>query len=91
MITCKHHDKFLDDYLAGRLGKFKTFAFHAHMVLCPPCKVYLEEYRRAVEAARTQGTYTPPPQPIPKELAEAIVKVMAESDPHQADRSNPGS
>ena len=71
MLTCKHWDKFIDDYLSGRLGRLKRFLFRVHMVLCPPCKRYLDEYRRTLDAAHVQKELDVE-APLPAEMAESL-------------------
>lgn len=80
IITCRHFDKFLDDYIARRLGLLTRMQFHAHMVVCPPCRRYLDDYRRTVEAAHKLGEAPPPPAPMPPELAESIASFLARQD-----------
>lgn len=81
MLTCKHWDKFIDDYLSGRLGPFKSFIFRAHMKLCPPCKRYLDEYQRALHAAHAAAEVDRSHlAPLPPALAESIAKCMREVD-----------
>ena len=78
MLTCKHWDKFIDDYLAGRLGPVKRFIFRVHFILCPPCKRYLDEYRRTLEVAHAQGSRQEQVTPLSPALAEAIAKKACE-------------
>lgn len=85
MVTCKHFDKLLDDYLAGRLGRVRSFVFRVHMALCPPCKRYLEEYRKTVDAAH-QCQHDAAPQPIPSEMADSIAKKMCQPPQSESDR-----
>lgn len=84
IITCKHLDSFLDDYLAGRLGRFKRWQFKVHLFLCPPCKRYLDQYRRCVDAAKRTSTVTDKCAPLPSELADSIARCMAK---HRAESS----
>ncbi len=76
MVTCKHFDKLLDDYLAGRLGKVRSFVFRMHMALCPPCKRYLDDYRKVVDAARDQCKHETSSSPMSSDIAEAISRAM---------------
>lgn len=80
MFTCKWFDKLLDDHLAGKLGKFRTFVFRMHMKLCPPCQKYLDEYHRTVKAAHEQHDCAQHAQPLPRDLAERIGREI-ENDP----------
>lgn len=84
MLTCKHWDKFIDDYLAGRLGRVKSFIFRVHMTLCPPCKRYLDEYQRTLDAAHRAAEIDPASlAPLPPALAESITKCMCEAEKSQ--------
>lgn len=76
IITCKHLDSFLDDYLAGRLSRFKRWQFRIHLFLCPPCKRYLMQYQRCVEAAKRCGSEPREAAPIPADLADSIAQGM---------------
>ena len=80
IVTCKHFDTFLDDYLAGRLSPFTRLQFRAHLVLCPQCRKYLDQYRRAILAAQDQTNIDEPAIPIPDELIETISKLMAHEE-----------
>jgi hypothetical protein len=81
MLTCRHWDKFIDDYLSGRLSRLKRFIFCAHMVLCPPCKRYLDEYARTLEATRRQAQADDAATtPLPTGLAESLTKCMCQPD-----------
>lgn len=79
MFTCRQWDKRIDDYVAGRMGPMRRFIFRVHFILCPPCKKYLDEYRRTLEAAHRQAEMdaTAPP-PLPPALAESLVKSLCE-------------
>ncbi len=80
IVTCKHLDSFLDDYLAGRLVWWTRLQFQVHLTLCPPCKVYLDQYRRTVEAAHALSAPEPPATPMPPELAESITRLMCTAE-----------
>jgi hypothetical protein len=84
MVTCKQWDKFIDDYLAGRLGPFKRLIFRLHFVLCPPCKRYLEEYRRTLAATRREAAADEAEvTPLPTAMAETITRRMCEQQGDQ--------
>ena len=85
MLTCRHWDKFIDEYLSGRLGRIKRFFFRVHLVLCPPCKRYLDEYRRALDAARQQAKLEAgSTAPLPAGLAETLTKCMCRPQDDQS-------
>jgi anti-sigma factor RsiW len=40
----------LSDYLDGLLPEAEQRAIEAHLQLCPPCLIYMEQFRRVKEA-----------------------------------------
>lgn len=77
MITCKHLIDTLDEYLSGTLPEAARSSLDQHFAACPPCRAYVDQYRKTVEAlkaARTSvemtgaGALTLPP-----ELVKAIL------------------
>lgn len=79
MFTCKWFDKLVDDHLAGRLGKLRTLAFRLHMTICPPCRKYLNDYQRTVDAAHQQKQDPSQPPPLETDQVETIARKMDEN------------
>lgn len=76
MFSCKHLDTFLDDYLAGRLHWAVRVRFRAHLMLCPPCRRYLDQYKRTMEATRHAGTAPVEQSPMPATMVRDIASIM---------------
>ncbi len=52
MITCKECIEFLDDYIAGDVSPAALENFEKHLALCPPCRDFIESYRKTIEETR---------------------------------------
>ena len=76
-ITCRELIDFLEDYRTGALPDEQRRVFEEHLVVCPPCKDYLDSYettirlgRQALECEDDDG---PPPEEVPQRLIDAIL------------------
>lgn len=52
MISCKECIEFLDDYLAGEVPPSVLENFEKHLSLCPPCRDFIDSYRKTIEVTR---------------------------------------
>jgi anti-sigma factor RsiW len=71
-LTCREVTDFLGAYLAGELRAKQRGAFEAHLVVCPDCRTYLEQYeqtRRLARASRGDAVEAG----VPEELVAAIL------------------
>ncbi|MGD9695246.1 MAG: anti-sigma factor [Thermoleophilia bacterium] len=49
-ITCRELVELVTDHLEGRLPKPERERFEDHLVLCPPCRTYVEQMRATLRA-----------------------------------------
>jgi anti-sigma factor RsiW len=75
MMTCRELAEFLMRYLDEELPGAQRNEFDAHMDECPPCRVYLEQYRQTVRACKAafQEPDAPVPEEVPPRLVEAVL------------------
>ena len=68
-------DEFLSEYVEQKLSFGERLILRLHLLHCPPCRRYLDSYRRTLALAKTHGADTPPPKPsdLPDELVKAII------------------
>lgn len=71
LITCAEADAFVDDYLEERLDPRVRRRFERHLAMCPPCRGYLEAYRRGVVLTRAAGASDA--VEMPDDLLQAIL------------------
>lgn len=70
-LSCQELVELITEYLEGALSGERRLAFEQHIAICPPCRAYLAEIRRTVEAA---GTLTE--TAIPPEARDAMLAVF---------------
>ncbi|MCP5156139.1 MAG: zf-HC2 domain-containing protein [Ectothiorhodospiraceae bacterium] len=80
LLTCAEADRFVDDYLEDRLEPKVRRRFERHLSMCPPCRGYLEAYRRSLHLTRAAGASSP--AVMPDDLLQAI---LAARDAEQRD------
>lgn len=74
-MTCREFAAFLDDYLAGTLPPAQRAEFEHHLGICRDCVVYLDGYRRTVQAVRAlRGDGDAVPDDVPEDLVQAILQ-----------------
>lgn len=80
MISCREFEDFIDGYLEGRLSRRERLVFGFHALLCPPCRRYLDRYRRARELGRRVfgDADAAPPDDVPEELVAAVLAARRE-------------
>ncbi len=66
-IACQEFVELVTDHLEGTLPEEVERAIAAHLELCEPCRIYLEQIRRTATALRTLPTPTLP-QPARERL-----------------------
>ena len=60
--TCQEVSAFLDDYLDGSLDEEMLRQFEVHLMKCPLCPKYLEQYRLTVQMVSEAGKTKAPPE-----------------------------
>ena len=82
MITCREFVDFLMGYLDRDLSPAQRAEFERHIADCPPCEVYLDQYRDTLrlekEICRDPGGAVP--EEVPEELVSAILAARARGD-----------
>jgi anti-sigma factor RsiW len=71
-LPCNEAVELLTDYLEGALDEETTRRVEAHLELCPPCAVYLEQLRETSGALRRLA-----PPPVPEGLAARLAATFA--------------
>lgn len=72
-MTCREMIEFLMDYLDGQLPEDQAAVFEKHLEMCPPCKAYLETYRKSVDL--TSVCFDDDDQ-TPKDVPEALIRAI---------------
>lgn len=54
-LTCREFVEIVTEYLEGTLPSGERGRFEAHLAVCPPCQIYLEQIR---ETIRLSGELT---------------------------------
>ncbi len=79
-LNCREFADFLMTYLDDELPREERAAFEAHMQLCPPCVVYVRNYRRTIELGKDACCADPDgplAEDVPEELVQAILAARA--------------
>jgi anti-sigma factor RsiW len=76
-MTCRELTEFLADYLEGELPEPRKLVFEQHLAACPDCRLYLDSYRRTVEAAK--AAYATDDDAIPQGVPPALVQAVLEA------------
>lgn len=50
MLTCADVVRLITDYTEGRLSPAERRRFEEHISICPPCRSFLDQMRKTVEA-----------------------------------------
>jgi hypothetical protein len=70
-IACQEFVELVTDHLEGTLPEEVERAVAAHLELCEPCRIYLEQIRRTTTALRTLPTST-----LPQAARERLLDVF---------------
>lgn len=74
-MTCRELVEFLMAYLEGELPEAQREEFQRHLDACPPCVVYLETYKEAVDLGRAVcDADAPPSDEVPEALVQAVLR-----------------
>jgi anti-sigma factor RsiW len=73
-MTCREFVDFLMAYLDEELPAEQRAVFERHIRQCPPCGVYLDQYKQTVDVGRQvcRADDAAPPD-APEELIQAIL------------------
>jgi hypothetical protein len=72
-MSCNEIVELVTDYLERRLGPAEAERFDAHLQICPPCVVYLDQMRLTLNAL---GRI--PDESIPVEARRELLHVFAD-------------
>jgi anti-sigma factor RsiW len=73
-MTCRELAELLIDYVAGELEPEKSEHVKQHLVLCPPCEIYIQTYQVTIRLTRKL-----PPVPLPPELEKRLRAAVEEA------------
>ena len=73
MMTCREFVDFLMNYLDDELLEGQRAVFEQHMIDCPPCVDYLDQYRDAVKMGRS---VCQPEAGAPEDAPEALIQAI---------------
>jgi len=77
-MNCKELVEFLMSYLDGELPPKVRDEFEAHLHHCPPCLVFLEQYRETIRLGKSckdeNGNCK---KQVPEDLVQAILRAQA--------------
>lgn len=68
-MNCRDLTDLVTDYLESRLSRWERLRLELHLVLCPPCRVYLDQMRALLHALGR----LPDPLPLPAEVRDALL------------------
>ncbi|MFT3785497.1 MAG: zf-HC2 domain-containing protein [Tepidisphaeraceae bacterium] len=81
MMTCRDIDRFLMDYLDGKLPLLTRAQFATHLALCGTCRRYLRQYRQTIAMGKAAfANPDAPPETVPEDLVAAILNSAKKSD-----------
>lgn len=85
-MNCRELVEFLMHYLDGDLPAAVRDEFESHLRLCPPCMVFLEQYKETIRLGKSckdmpkQDCKTK----VPEDLVQAILRAQAKGRNAQA-------
>lgn len=74
MMTCKEICDFIAAFLDEDLPDEQRAIFEKHLSMCPPCKDYIDGYRRTIECGK--GACEKETEQVCKEVPEALVEAI---------------
>jgi len=85
-MNCRELVEFLMNYLDGDLPAAVRDEFEAHLRLCPPCLVFLDQYKETIRLGKSCKDM--PKQDckakVPEDLVQAILRAQAKGLESQA-------
>ena len=86
MLSCRDINAFLASYLEGTLDARTHARFERHIARCAQCGSYLDQYRKTIELAKTNGTAKL--EAPPEELAEWTLVFLRKHYQREVGRGN---
>lgn len=77
-MTCREITDFLAEYIAGKTSAEEKAIFDEHMRDCPPCHVYMEQYKRTIELGKRACKDD---DPAASEIPEGVIKAILAARP----------
>jgi anti-sigma factor RsiW len=78
-MTCRDLTDFLEAYTSHELADDVRTAFDRHLVGCPNCRVFLEQYEATVLAGK-QAYVNIEESPVPDDLVRAIISSLKDDE-----------
>ena len=80
-MSCKEVEEFLMDYLEGNLGFCTRTRFRLHILMCPDCSKYIEEYKNTVSLNKSMFELINDEsiEDVPEEIINAILSIKKTS------------
>jgi predicted anti-sigma-YlaC factor YlaD len=72
-LCCAEFVEHATGYLEGTLSKREHRRLEAHLQVCEPCRVYLEQLEQTLRAARNAK-----PEPLPSRLKDDLANVFTQ-------------
>ncbi|MHC4839017.1 MAG: zf-HC2 domain-containing protein [Planctomycetota bacterium] len=76
---CDAFYRVLSDYVDGELAEVDMAYVEEHLKLCPPCEVFLDQFRAVAEAARREKA-AEMPEGVRNVLESVLSRWKAEQD-----------
>ena len=73
-LTCRELAEFLGDYFARDLAPATRATFERHLVECPDCVAYLQNYAAAIRFVKDAYDDDRIPAEVPDELVRAVLE-----------------
>ncbi len=76
-MSCKEVEEFLMDYLEGNLGFCTRVRFRLHILMCPDCPKYIQEYKNTVVLGKSMFDHLDDEsiENVPEEIIHAILSI----------------
>ena len=72
-ISCEQLENFIVDFIDEKLPASQRSEFSAHIDYCPKCKVYLENYKKTINASKAVHAQNSNDSDMPEALVQAIL------------------
>lgn len=74
-LTCREIAAFLLEYVEGTLPPAQRAIFEQHTHLCRDCHVFLDNYKKVIDAGKDIREHCPD-RPVPPALIEAVLTAV---------------
>jgi anti-sigma factor RsiW len=74
-LSCRKVEEFLMAYLDRELSLWTRIRFRFHLIICPNCTNYLQEYKNTVELGKCffESSDVPATGKVPDQILKAII------------------